>query len=68
MTIEITRETEERLTEEAGSLGISVETLVERLISERAATAHAGTAPALPVWHLGEMGSLRRCDIYDDVD
>jgi hypothetical protein len=67
MSIEISRETEARLTEEARKQGISVEALLERLISEREATAHAaGTAPELPVWHLGSVGPLHRRDIYDD--
>lgn len=55
MSIEISRETEARLIEEARRQGISVEALLKRLMSE-AATAHvAGTAPELPVWHLGGM-------------
>jgi hypothetical protein len=45
-----------------------VEALLERLMSERGATSHiARTSPQLPVWHPGAVGSLRRCDIYDDV-
>jgi hypothetical protein len=68
MSIEISPETEARITDEARRQGISVEALLERLMSERGATAHvAGPAPELPVWHLGVMGSLRRRDIYDDV-
>jgi|HubBroStandDraft_4_1064222.scaffolds.fasta_scaffold4649939_1 hypothetical protein len=67
MSSEISRETEIRLKAEALKQGISVEVLVERLISERGATAHAaGAAPELPVWHLGDVGPLHRRDIYDD--
>ncbi|MGA2711502.1 MAG: hypothetical protein ABSG41_00225 [Bryobacteraceae bacterium] len=68
MSIEVSRETEARLTNEARRQGISVEALLERLMSERGATVHvAGTAPELPVWHLGDVGALHRRDIYDDV-
>ena len=68
MSIEVSRETEARITDEARRQGISVEALLEWLISERRATAHvAGSAPELPVWHLGDMGHLHRRDIYDDV-
>ena len=27
-----------------------------------------GQTPQLPVWNLGVRGSLRRCEIYDDLD
>ncbi len=68
MSIEISHETEVRLADEARRKGISVEALLERLISERRAKANvAGTAPELPVWHLGDAGPLHRRDIYDDV-
>jgi hypothetical protein len=68
MSIEVSRETEARLTNEAGRQGISVEALLERLMSKCAATAHvAGAVPELPVWHLGVVGPLHRRDIYDDV-
>ena len=67
MSIEISRETEARLTDEARRLGISVDELLARLIGGR----HAGTAPArprpeLPAWNLG-AGALHRRDIYDDA-
>jgi hypothetical protein len=70
MSIEISREIEARLTDEAQRQGISVDALLERLIREReAATPVIGTdsAPELPILHLGAMGSLHRRDIYDDV-
>lgn len=66
----ISRETEARLTGEAQRQGVSVDALVERLISKRVAPAHIvanGAAPTLPRLHLGVMGSLHRRDIYDDV-
>jgi hypothetical protein len=68
MSIDISHETEARLTDEARRQDISVEALLKRLMSERAVTAHvAGPAPELPVWHLGGVGPLHRRDIYDDV-
>jgi hypothetical protein len=69
MSLEISRETEARITDEARNQGISVNALLERLMSERSATANAGACSAteLPVWHLGGAGSLHRREIYDDV-
>ena len=69
MSIELSRETEARLTDEARRHGISVEALLERLVSERGASAGTGRRPSseLPVWHLGGAGSLHRRDIYNDV-
>ena len=70
MSIEISRETEARLTDEARRLGISVNALLERLMNERGAPAHSvgtGSTPELPVWHLGGVGSLHRRAIYDDA-
>ncbi|HWE51954.1 MAG TPA: hypothetical protein VG273_19330 [Bryobacteraceae bacterium] len=63
MSINISQQTEVRLTEEARRQGISVDDLIERLINEQAASAGKREAPALPVWHLGPIGSLRRRDI-----
>ena len=67
--MEISRETEARLTDEARKQGISVDALLERLMTEGQAAANAGvrSAPELPVWHLGGAGSLHRRDIYDDA-
>ncbi len=68
MTIEISPETETRLADEARRRGISVDTLLNRFIDERAALTHrAPSRPDLPVWHLGSVGALHRRDIYDDV-
>ena len=68
MSIEISREIEARLSDEARRLGISIETLLERFITEREALAHGPQpSPALPVWHLGGAGALHRRDIYSDV-
>ena len=69
MSIQISHETEARLTDEAQRQGVSVDALLERLMSERGVAAHVatGNAPELPVWHLGVTGPLHRRDIYDDV-
>ncbi len=70
MSIEISSETETRLTEEARKQGISVDALLKRLMSERGAAApvpNSGVIPELPVLHLGAMGALHRRDIYNDV-
>jgi hypothetical protein len=69
MTIEIAPEIEARLLDHARKQGISVETLLARLVTERLAAAEpVKSIPELPVWHLGAVGSLRRVDIYDDVE
>jgi hypothetical protein len=65
MSIEISQETEARLAAEARKLGISVDTLLSRLISEHAALTQP--AAGLPVWHLGGTGALHRREIYDDA-
>ena len=69
MSIELSRETEARLIDEARRQGISVDALLERLMSEHRASAGADARPTteLPVWHLGGVGSLHRRDIYDDA-
>lgn len=65
----ISREIETRLMQEAKKLGISVEALLEQLVSDREAAAHLsdGSAPKVPILHLGAMGPLHRRDIYEDV-
>ena len=69
MSLTISEQTEARLTKEARRQGISVDALLERLISARApgVTGRKSKAPELPVWHVGVIGSLHRRDIYDDV-
>ena len=65
MSIEISRETEASLANEARRHGISVDALLERLMNERRATSHAAGAelsPELPVWHLAGTGDLHRRD------
>jgi hypothetical protein len=68
MSIEISRETEARLVDEARRQGVSVDALLARLIGEHAAMAQpARFNLELPVWHLGGVGTLHRRDIYNDV-
>ena len=68
MSIQISHETEVRLTNEAQKQGVSVDTLLARLISERqVTTSPIPSRPELPVWHLGGAGALHRRDIYDDA-
>jgi hypothetical protein len=66
MSIEISKETETRLTDEARRLGISVDALLTRLVGGHTAPASTRTRPKLPAWNLG-AGALHRRDIYDDV-
>jgi hypothetical protein len=66
VTVEVSPEVEARLINEARKRNISVEVLLERLVTEIA--TEAKPIPELPVWHLGEVGALRRVDIYDNVD
>jgi hypothetical protein len=67
MSIEISGEIEARLTDEARRLRISVEALLARLVTERAAKADpVASKPELPSWHLGVIGAIHRRDIYDD--
>jgi hypothetical protein len=69
MSIEISPETEVLLTEEAKKQGVSVDTLLKRLINGNAVKPQPeGETSDLPKWHLGSVGELHRRDIYDDVD
>lgn len=69
MIFETSDETGARLTSEASNRGISVCELVERLLNELGTRIEASdpVSTGLPVWHLGDVGSLHRRDIYDDV-
>jgi hypothetical protein len=66
MSIEISRETEARLTDEARRLGIFVDALLARLVAGHVSPVPARPRPELPAWNLG-AGALHRRDIYDDV-
>ena len=69
MSIDISQQTEARLTKEAQRQGISVDDLLQQLMNERSAGAkpEQRQASELPILHLGPMGPLRRRDIYNDV-
>lgn len=66
MSIEISQETEARLTAEAKRLGITVDALLTRLVGGRAGSAPTRPKTELPAWNLG-AGLLHRRDIYDDA-
>ena len=70
MSIQISCETEGRITDGARRQGVSVEALLARLPSDDGAThvaAANGSAPTVPILHLGVVGALHRRDIYDDA-
>jgi hypothetical protein len=68
MSIQIAPEAEHRLTEAARRQGISVDALLDQLLVEEvAAPLRASDRLTLPTYDLGEVGSLHRRDIYDDV-
>jgi hypothetical protein len=71
MSIDISHETEARITDEARRQGVSVDALLERLMSECGTAAHVVTGndstPRVPILHLGVIGPLHRRDLYDDV-
>ncbi len=72
MSIDISQETEARLTDEARKQGVSVDALLERWIGECSSAAHVvtgngSTTSKVPILHLGVIGPLHRRDIYDDV-
>jgi len=72
VSMEISHETEARLADEARKQGISVEALLERLMSERGATAHVagnGSTPKVPILASRNDGAsppaghLRQCPL-----
>jgi hypothetical protein len=68
MSIEISREIEARLADEALHRNTLPPALLKRFINERAAlTQSVQPKPELPVWHLGGTGALHRRNIYDDA-
>jgi hypothetical protein len=67
MSIEISQETEAQLAAEARRLGISVDALLTRFISEHTGVTKPAAPATLPIWHLGGANALHRRDIYDDA-
>ena len=70
MTLDISPQTEARLAAKAQESGLSIEALIERLISDDSdlkTDAVNGNNAQVPVRRLGSHGSYHRRDIYDDV-
>jgi hypothetical protein len=71
MTLNVSQQTEARLTEEAQRQGVSVDTLIERLVSERTANApapgHAPPATAVFEQGLGLFSSPEDASLIDEV-
>jgi hypothetical protein len=68
MTTQISPQAEATLVDEAQKQGISVDALLERLVSERQQALHPPQpASELPAWDLGPVGAMHRRDLYDDV-
>jgi len=69
MEVHFTPEQEAQLAQIATRAGTDPEHLVKyaalRLLEDEIYARRP--APALPVWHLGAIGSLHRRDIYNDV-
>jgi hypothetical protein len=69
MSLQISPETEARLNLKAEECGVSVDELLKRLLTEAEHLEEkTAKAPEFPKWNLGVIGSLRRADIYDDVE
>jgi len=70
MSLTLSEHTEARLTEEAQRQGLSVDAFIERLMSERAATASAPSRPATPTVFeqgIGMFGSPEDAALIDQV-
>jgi hypothetical protein len=71
MTLHVSQETEARLAEEAQRQGVSVDALIERLVSERTASAPApkreAETPTVFEQGLGLFGSSADSALIDEV-
>jgi hypothetical protein len=67
VTLELEPELERGLKERARACDVTVESFVCGLISREVRVVEARRTLNLPARNLGEMGSLHRRDIYDDV-
>lgn len=70
MTLDLSPQTEARLTAKAQESGLSLEAFIEKLITDDAdlkTTAVQSNKGQVPVRHLGSHGNYHRRDIYDDV-
>jgi hypothetical protein len=69
MPVEISKEFENRLQDEAQRLGLSVDDLLKKLMGSRSGPVSVGPpVPSLPVWRLGSFGPFHRRDLYHDAD
>ena len=73
MEVHFTPEQEARLAQIATNTSIDAERLVKKAVL-RLLGDEVGLRPTipqsngeLPLWHLGGVGPLHRCDIYDDA-
>ncbi len=71
VTLELEPELEQGLQAQAQARGVTVEYFIHDLVSQQVRVAvplvAAKRALNLPARNLGDMGSLHRRDIYDDV-
>ena len=73
ITLDLKPEVEESLAANAKARGLSLEAYLQEIVSEQVHLAEAPAIqrdkiPQIPIRHLGEIGSSRREDIYDDLD
>jgi hypothetical protein len=68
VSLDISLETEARLAAKAREQGLSIDALLDKLLTDAGGEASTpkGDAPVLPARYLGVRGSLHRRDIYDD--
>jgi hypothetical protein len=73
ITLDLKPEVEESLAANAKARGLSLEAYLQEIVGEQVHLAETPTIqrdkiPQIPIRHFGEIGSLRREDIYDDLD
>jgi len=72
VTLDLNPEIEQGLLAQASERGVSLVAYLQEIVSKQVRVAPTrvaanGSAPNLPIRHLGAIGSLHRRDIYDDV-
>ena len=72
VTLELNPEVEQGLLTQAQERGVSLDTFLQEIVRKQARVAPSpaaakGKTLKLAALPLGEMGSLQRCDLYDDV-
>jgi hypothetical protein len=71
VTLNLTPEIEQGLLAQASARGVSLDALLEEIVSRQATVAASllgnSTTPELPRLHLGVTGPLHRTDIYYDA-